>query len=42
MQELLNNIRNNMKIKVIVQEVLKRDGLGVIVQEVQLGVLVYG
>ena len=42
MQELLNNIRNNMKIKVIVQEVLKRDGLGVIVQEVQLGVLVNG
>ena len=40
MQELLNNIRINMKNKVIAQEVLIRDGLGVIVQEVQLGVLV--
>ena len=40
MQELLRNIRINMKNKVIVQEVLIRDGLGVIEQEVQLGVLV--
>ena len=40
MQELLNNKRNNMINKVIAQEVLKRGGLGVIVQEVQLGVLV--
>ena len=34
MQELLNNIRINVNNKVIVQEVLKRDGLGVIAQEV--------
>ena len=40
MQELLNNKRNNMINKVIAQEVLKGGGLGVIVQEVQLGVLV--
>ena len=40
MQELLNNLRINVNNKVIVQEVLIRDGLGVIVQEVQLGVLV--
>ena len=40
MQELLNNIRINVNNKVIAQEVLIRDGLGVIVQEVQLGVLV--
>ena len=35
MQELLNNIIYNIIIKVIVQEVLNKDGIGVIVQEGQ-------
>ena len=35
-QELLNNIMLNNIIKVIAQEVLKKDELSVIVQEVQL------
>ena len=36
MQELLNNIIYNIIIKVIAQEVLNKDGIGVIVQEEQL------
>ena len=35
-QELLNNIIYDKIIKVIVQEVLNKDGISVIVQEVQL------
>ena len=42
-EELLNNIKNITLlwlIKVIAQELLIRDGLDVIAQEVQLGILV--
>ena len=42
MQELLNNIIYNIIIKVIVQEVLNKDGISVIVQEEQLNVLFKG
>ena len=42
MQELLNNIIYNIIIKVIAQEVLNKDGIGVIVQEEQLSLLFKG
>ena len=41
-QELLNNIIINNIIKVIAQEVLEKDELSVIVQEVQLNQLFKG
>ena len=41
-QELLNNIIINNIIKVIAQEILKKDELSVIVQEVQLNWLFKG
>ena len=36
MQELLKSIIYNKIIKVVVQEVLNKDGISVVVQEVQL------
>ena len=42
MQELLNNIIYNIIIRVIAQEVLKKDGISVIVQEGQLSLLFKG
>ena len=41
-QEFLKNIIYNKIIKVIVQEVLNKDGISVIAQEVQLNLLFKG
>ena len=42
MQELLNNIIYNIIVKVIAQEVLKKDGISVKAQEGQLSLLFKG
>ena len=42
MQELLKNIIYDKIIKVIAQEVLNKDGISVIAQEVQLSLLFKG